>query len=64
LQVNDLMVKAGFDAEARKQEARHAQKVNFKKQLDEQITELDARRRAEKMEKEAESAKVLQVVKN
>ena len=55
------MVKAGFDAEARKQEARHAQKVNFKKQLDEQITELDARRRAEKMEKEAESAKVLQV---
>lgn len=62
--VNDLMVKAGFDAEARKQEARHAQKVNFKKQLDEQITELDARRRAEKMEKEAESAKVLQDVHN
>jgi hypothetical protein len=35
--VNELMVKAGFDAEARKQEARRAQKQHFKKQLDEQV---------------------------
>ena len=56
--VNELMVKAGFDAEAKKQEAMYAQKQNFKRQLDEQMTELDARRRAEKMEREAESAKV------
>jgi len=62
--VNELMVKAGFDAEAKKQQARQAQKANFKKQLDEQITELDAKRRAEKMEKEAESAKVLSDVQN
>lgn len=62
--VNELMVKAGFDAESRKQEARRAQKQHFKKQLDDQITELDARRRAEKMEKEAESAKVLSDVQS
>lgn len=62
--VNELMVKAGFDAEARKQQARQAQKANFKKQLDEQMTELDARRRAEKLEQESESAKVLSDVQS
>ena len=45
------MFRSGFDAEARKQQARQAQKANFKKQLDEQMTELDARKRAERMEK-------------
>jgi len=62
--VNELMVKAGFDAEGKKHQAKQAQQANFKRQLDEQMAEIDAKRKAEKMEKEAESAKVMSDVQN
>ena len=62
--VNELMVKAGFDAEGKKHQAKQAQQANFKRQLDEQMAEIDAKRKAEKMEKEAESAKVMTDVQN
>jgi hypothetical protein len=55
---------AGADAEARKQTQKMNQKIAFKKQLDDQILEADARKRAEKVEKEAENQKVLKDVKS
>jgi len=57
--MNEMVVKAGFEAESRKQAARQSSKNRFKQQLDEQLAEAEARRRAEKLEREAESDKVL-----
>ncbi len=57
-------MQAGADAEARKQTQKQSQKIAFKKQLDDQILEAEARKRAEKVEKEAENQKVLKDVKS
>jgi len=61
--MNEMVVRAGLDADTRKNAQRLSQKQAFKRQLDEQITEAEARKRAEKMEKELESSKVLKDVK-
>lgn len=61
--MNDMVVKAGMEADARKNAQRNQAKTEFKRQLDEQMTEAEARKKAEKMEKEAENNRVLGDVK-
>jgi len=61
--MNDMVVRAGFEADTRKANQVLKSKQEFKRLLDEQIVEADARKAAEKREKEEESKRVLGDVK-
>jgi len=62
--MNDLIVKAGFEAESRRAAARQSQKMAFKQQLDKQLEQCRLRKEAEEMERRMESGKVLTDVKS
>jgi len=62
--MNDMVVRAGMEADARQSDKRNKAKAEFRRQLDEQMVEAEARKRAEKMEKQAESKRVLDDVKS
>lgn len=58
-QMNDMVVKAGREAEYQNQQAQRNKKTSFKRLLDDQMLELEARRRMEKAARDAESQRVL-----
>jgi len=61
--MNDMVVRAGFEADSRKSLQVLKGKQEFKRLLDEQISEAEARKSKEKREKEEESQRVLGDVK-